>query len=134
MFLGSVAWLLASVSILTVRCVLAGHYKDQVYEAVLSCTSRSLAALSEAAGCQGEVVRALSPLPMHGDSHMQSMSDQGFDSEASSPTPRGGSRMDSARSQLVMSSHSERPESNISNLSDATWSLEHKPLEPTYLQ
>lgn len=113
---------------------LISHYKDQVYEAVLTCTSRSLAALSEAAGCQGEVVRALSPLSPHHDAYSQTISDHGLDSEASSPSPRGESRMDSARSQLVMSLHSERPESNISNLSDATWSLEHRPLEPTYLQ
>ncbi|XP_070190368.1 uncharacterized protein [Littorina saxatilis] len=111
---------------------LIGHYKDQVYEAVLSCTSRSLAALSEAAGCQGEVVRALSPFSPQNDG-ANSYNDGMMDSLASSPTPRGGSRLDSARSHL-MSAQSDRPVSNVSNLSDATWSLETKPLEPTYLQ
>jgi hypothetical protein len=100
-----------------------------VYEAVLSCTTRSLAALSEASGCQGEVVRALSPLsPYKEDAY-----EQYGDSDASSPSPRGGSRMDSARSRQ-MSVQSERPASNVSNLSDATWTLDTKPLEPTYLQ
>ena len=109
-----------------------GHYKDQVYNAVLMCTTRSLAALSEASGCQGEVVRALSPLSPHNDG-ANSYNDQLLDSEASSPTPRAGSRLDSPHSHL-MSAMSDRPVSNISNLSDATWSLETKPLEPTYLQ
>ncbi|XP_076466964.1 uncharacterized protein LOC143298129 [Babylonia areolata] len=110
---------------------LISHYKDQVYEAVLLCTTRSLAALSEAAGCQGEVVRALSPLtPQNEGATFEQMA---ADSEASSPTPRVDSRSDSARSHL-MSAQSDRPVSNISNLSDATWTLETRPLEPTYLQ
>ena len=110
----------------------AGHYKDQVYNAVLMCTTRSLAALSEAAGCQGEVVRALSPLSPQNEG-ANSYTEQLLDSEASSPTPRAGSRLDSPHSHL-MSAMSDRPVSNFSNLSDATWTLETRPLEPTYLQ
>ncbi|XP_025098007.1 LOW QUALITY PROTEIN: dynein gamma chain, flagellar outer arm-like [Pomacea canaliculata] len=111
---------------------LISHYKDKIYEALLSCTTRSLAALSEATGCTGEIVRTLSPLSSHGD-HSPLYGDHGSDSEDRSSSPQDESHLNSAHSRLT-SAQSDRAASNVSNLSDMTWSLEHKPMEPTYLQ
>ena len=98
------------------------HFRDQVYEAVLSSTSRSLAALAESTGCDGEVVRVIS-----------AMSNQS--SDASTPSPRGpGSRAGSpieARNRRF--SDSTRPHSSLSLLSNMTWTTE-KAHPVTYLQ
>jgi len=101
------------------------HFRDHVYEAVLSATSRSLALLAESCGCDSEVVRVISAMSNHSQS-----------SRGSSATPRGwgsrpGSPMEGDGGALA-SPHS-RPLSSLSQLSTMTWTTErtHK---VTYLQ
>lgn len=101
------------------------YFRDQVYEAVLSATSRSLALLAESCGCDGEVVRVISAMSNHSQS-----------SGASSPSPRGwgsrpGSPMEAGEGQLV--SARSRPLSSLSQLSTMTWTTE-KTHAITYLQ
>ena len=38
------------------------HYCDQIYEAILLATTRSLVTLAESSGCEGDVIRATSAL------------------------------------------------------------------------
>ncbi|CAL1527205.1 unnamed protein product [Lymnaea stagnalis] len=100
---------------------LIAHFKDQVYQAVLSVTTKSLACLADAAGCTGEVIRAFTPT-----SNLDSESD------CSSPSPRiphinyyGADR----HSQL-----SDRPGSHTTNLSEMTWSPGENSIIRTPLQ
>lgn len=101
----------------------AAYFRDQVYEAVLASTSRSLAALAEATGCDGEVVRVISAMSQSTD--------------ASTPSPRRpGSRGESpveGRPRSRVSSTGSRPHSSLSMLSNMTWSTE-KSQQVTYLQ
>ncbi|XP_060567478.1 dynein axonemal heavy chain 5-like [Ruditapes philippinarum] len=103
---------------------LIAYFRDHVYEAVLSATSKSLALLAESCGCDSEVVRVIS-----------AMSNQS--SDASSPSPRNwGSRagtpvMDGeGRAQSAANS---RPLSSLSQLSTMTWTTE-KTHQVTFLQ
>ena len=93
------------------------HYCNQIYEAILLATTRSLVTLAESSGCEGDVIRATSalsdaPSGTHTSSHYKSTSP---------------SRATSAASEK------SRPVSVLSMLSNMTWTTE-KSLEVTYLQ
>ncbi|GFN75495.1 dynein beta chain, ciliary [Plakobranchus ocellatus] len=115
---------------------LIGHFKNQVFQAVLSATTTSLARLADAAGCTGEVVRAFTP-----SSNIETQSD------CSSPSPRaaygnfaggslGNSRVNSAQSAGGgrVSQNSNRPDSTMTNLSEMTWSPGENAVVSTLLQ
>ena len=94
---------------------LSGHYCNQLYDAVLMATTRSLVTLAESSGCQGDTIRAASAFseaPSR-DSH----------------TPRSGSQ---SRATSAVSDRS-RPVSVLSMLSNITWTTEMS-AEVTYLQ
>ena len=104
----------------------AGFFRDYVYEAVLSATSRSLALLAESSGCDSEVVRVISAMSNHSAS-----------SGASTPSPRpwgsrGGSRAGTPEIERAGSAAS-RPMSSLSQLSTMTWTTE-KTHSVTFLQ
>ena len=88
-----------------------------MYEAVLACTSRSLAALAESSGCDSEVVRLIS-----------AMSNQSSDGSSPSPRQAWGSR--GASPAIGMgggdgrASAQSRPHSSLSQLSTMTWTTE----------
>ncbi|KAJ8314952.1 hypothetical protein KUTeg_007102 [Tegillarca granosa] len=100
---------------------LIAYYRNQVYEAVLTSTCKSLATLAEATGCDHEVIRAVSAM-----SHQTS--------EDGSPRLQSGqgSRAMSAQSR-ASSAASERAVTSLSMLSNMTWTTE-KTHEVTYLQ
>uniref|UniRef100_A0A2C9K4Z2 AAA+ ATPase domain-containing protein n=1 Tax=Biomphalaria glabrata TaxID=6526 RepID=A0A2C9K4Z2_BIOGL len=108
------------------------HFKEQVFKAVLAVTTKTLACLADAAGCTGEVIRAFTPT-----SNMDSESD----SSSPSPRPHQGhyfspeaSRGVSAQSGGRQSQVSNRPASNVTNLSDLTWTHGLSPDTKTLLQ
>ena len=95
------------------------HYKDEVYDAVLTSTYKSLAALAESSGCEGDVIRAISAMSHASSDH------QG--------TPRSP-RMHSAHSRVSSAlSEKSRPQTSLSQLSNMTWTTE-RTNEVTYLQ
>ncbi|XP_053397319.1 dynein axonemal heavy chain 5-like isoform X6 [Mercenaria mercenaria] len=103
---------------------LIAYFRDHVYEAVLSATSRSLALLAESCGCDSEVVRVIS-----------AMSNQS--SDASTPSPRNwGSRSGTPVQEnegRAPSAANSRPLSSLSQLSSMTWTTE-KTHQVTFLQ
>lgn len=95
------------------------HYKDEVYDAVLTATYKSLAALAESSGCEGDVIRAIS-----------SMSNASNDYQGTPRSPR----MQSAHSRVSSAlSEKSRPQTSLSQLSNMTWTTE-RTNEVTYLQ
>lgn len=95
------------------------HYKDEVYDAVLTATYKSLAALAESSGCEGDVIRAIS-----------SMSNASNDYQGTPRSPR----MQSAHSRVSSAlSEKSRPQTSLSQLSSMTWTTE-RTNEVTYLQ
>ena len=50
-------------------CALLGSYCEQIYEAVLLATTRSLVTLAESSGCDGKTVRAASAMSDAPSSH-----------------------------------------------------------------
>lgn len=112
-------WLYRRESINLTSYFWTAHYKDEVYDAVLSATYKSLAALAESTGCEGEVIRAISSLSNASSDHHG--------------TPRSA-RMHSARSRISSAvSEKSRPQTSLSQLSTMTWTTE-KTNEVTYLQ
>ncbi|KAK6987323.1 dynein heavy chain 5 axonemal [Biomphalaria glabrata] len=108
------------------------HFKEQVFKAVLAVTTKTLACLADAAGCTGEVIRAFTPT---------SNVDSESDSSSPSPRPHQGhyfspeaSRGVSAQSGGRQSQVSNRPASNVTNLSDLTWTHGLSPDTKTLLQ
>ncbi|XP_052708586.1 uncharacterized protein LOC128183562 isoform X10 [Crassostrea angulata] len=98
---------------------LIAHYKDEVYDAVLTATYKSLAALAESSGCEGDVIRAIS-----------SMSNASNDYQGTPRSPR----MQSAHSRVSSAlSEKSRPQTSLSQLSNMTWTTE-RTNEVTYLQ
>ena len=102
-----------------ITCSLTAHYRDYVYEAVLSATCKSLAALAQSTGCDGEVIRAVSSMSQH-------------TTPRDSPSPRVNSRIASARSGLS-SARTDRPLTSLSMLSNMTWTTERSQ-DLTFLQ
>ncbi|WAR07684.1 DYHG-like protein [Mya arenaria] len=97
---------------------LIAYFRDHVYEAVLSATSRSLALLAESSGCDSEVVRVISAMSNHSQS-----------SSGSSPEPvgwgsQGGSYPPSPVPDGRAASANARPMSSLSQLSTMTWTTE----------
>ncbi|XP_052807484.1 dynein axonemal heavy chain 5-like isoform X7 [Mya arenaria] len=106
---------------------LIAYFRDHVYEAVLSATSRSLALLAESSGCDSEVVRVISAMSNHSQS-----------SSGSSPEPvgwgsQGGSYPPSPVPDGRAASANARPMSSLSQLSTMTWTTE-KTHHVTFLQ
>ncbi|XP_055889444.1 dynein axonemal heavy chain 8-like isoform X3 [Biomphalaria glabrata] len=108
------------------------HFKEQVFKAVLAVTTKTLACLADAAGCTGEVIRAFTPT-----------SNVDSESDFSSPSPRphqghyfspDASRGVSAQSGGRQSQVSNRPASNVTNLSELTWTHGLSPDTKTLLQ
>ena len=97
-----------------------GHYSDQIYEAILMATTRSLVTLAESSGCDGEVIRAASAMS------------NAYSGYSSSPSPRSRSQSP-VRAGSALSAGETRPMSVLSMLSDMTWTTE-KAKEMTYLQ
>ncbi|XP_052089132.1 uncharacterized protein LOC127725852 isoform X10 [Mytilus californianus] len=97
---------------------LISFYKEQVYEAVLTATKRSLSALVDSTSCSEEELRAASVL-----------SNPTYSPNTS---PRRTSRAASAMSR-VSSAMTERPNTSMSALSNMTWTTE-KTNDLTYLQ
>lgn len=93
-------------------------YKEQVYEAVLTATKRSLSALVDSTSCSEEELRTASVL-----------SNPTYSPNTS---PRRTSRAASAMSR-VSSAMTERPNTSMSALSNMTWTTE-KTNDLTYLQ
>ncbi|XP_074662754.1 uncharacterized protein LOC141915202 [Tubulanus polymorphus] len=93
---------------------LLDYYCDDIYEAILTATCRSLVTLAESCGCDSDLVRSVSL-----------MSNSAV-SLSGAPTPRPLSRGMSAKSD-------KRPVSVMSMLSNMTWTTE-RTAEITYLR
>ncbi|KAL4232681.1 hypothetical protein ACF0H5_007369 [Mactra antiquata] len=104
---------------------LIAFFRDYVYEAVLSATSRSLALLAESCGCDGEVVRVISAMSNQSSDGSTPSPRIAWGSRGASPLPDGEGRPPSAAQS--------RPLSSLSQLSSMTWTTE-KSHQVTFLQ